>query len=345
MTRGLLLALLALAVVPSATGQGAAGGNAAKTIGTRGKVVSISADGSRVAIHAEVEGDPGCDAASIWQPSTGKVVRLADTPCGKRASEDQYNDLTLAGSRAVWTDYDYGNHAYCNGPYIATLTQPKPSDTGECPDEPDNSDMYWEYKGDGSLLVARSYFLCEANCEEDYTKTYDDQVEIWRVAGGLTKLLAAKDDTKLFDVDAGRIVLLDPAKKLVVLNANGKQVGVVTPTELGAAMLSGATQVVSVTKGTTLNTYDVATGKLVRTSRMKGEAKLMDVENGVAVYFSPGEVHLLTIATNRDRVVARQKGLVQADLEPAGLFYAYNVPGGGPKPGRVAFLPSSALPK
>ena len=78
---------------------------------------------------------------------------------------------------------------------------------------------------------------------------------------------------------------------------------------------------------------------------LKKGARLEDVENGLAVYLTPGEVHLLTIATNRDRIVARQKGLVQADLEPAGLYYAYNVPGGGTKPGRVTFVPASALPK
>jgi hypothetical protein len=30
---------------------------------------------------------------------------------------------------------------------------------------------------------------------------------------------------------------------------------------------------------------------------------------------------------------------VQADLEPGGVFYAYNVPGGGSKPGPVTFVP------
>ena len=307
--------------------------------------MSISADGDRVAIHAAVDDDPDCHSGSVLQPATGRVVRFQDAPCGKLASDEEYNSLTLAGSRAVWTDYDYGNHAYCNGPYIATLAKPEPIDTGKCPDEPDNTDLYWEYAGDGSLLVARSYTLCEADCEEDYTRTYDDAVEIWRVGRGLTKLLAAKDDTKLFDVDAGRILLLDPTKKLLVLSASGRQVGAVVPSELGDAKLSGANQVVAVTKGTTLETYDVATGKLAHTSRMKGEATLMDVENGLAVYFSPGEVHVLTLATNSDRVVARQTGLVQADLEPAGLFYAYNVPGGGSKPGRVSFVPLAALQK
>lgn len=340
MTRLFPFVALALLVVPGAAG----GSTATKTIGTRGRVVAISADAGRVAIHAAVEGvTADCHSGSTWLPATGKVVRFQDTPCGKRASQNQYDGLTLAGSRAVWTDYDYGNHAYCTGPYVATLTRPQPISLGECPDEPDNSDLYWEYKGDGTLLVARSYFLCEANCEQDYNATFDDDVQIWTVSSGLQLRLKAKDDTKLFDADAGRILLRDPAKKLLVLNAQGKQVASlpVTATE---ARLSGAAQV-SVPSGTTLKTYDVATGALAETYTMKKGAKLQDVENGLAVYLVPGEVHLLTIATNRDRVVARQKGLVQADLEPSGLFYAYNVPGGGSKPGRVSFVPASALPK
>jgi hypothetical protein len=340
MRRALLFALLAPLAVPAAAGSG----TTTKTIGTRGKVVSISADGGRVAIHAAVEGDPDCDSGSAWQPATGKVVRFQDAPCGPKQSDVQFIDLTLAGSRVVWTDYDYGNHAYCNGPYIATVARPKPSNTGECPDEPDNADLYWEYKGDGSLLVARSYFLCEVNCEEDYTKTYDDQVEVWRiVSGGLTKLLAAEDDTKLLDADGGRILLRDPSKKLLVLNAAGKQVGTIA-VDAKAAWLSGPSEV-SIPSGTTLRTYDVATGRLVETCVLRKGAQLQDVEAGLAVYLTPGEVHLLTIATNRDQIVAKRKGLVQADLEPAGLYYAYNVPGAGTKPGRVTFVPASAIRK
>lgn len=342
MKRLVLLAPLALVLVP-------AGGSASprgKTIGTRGAVVSISADGGSVAIHASLQGaagEPDCHSGSVWTPAAGKVVRLADTPCGKKASELQYDSLTLAGSRVVWTDYDFGNHAYCTGPYVATTARSKPTNSGRCPEEPDNADLYWEYKGDGGLLVARSYTLCEADCPPDYSRTYDAGVAIWSVSSGLKKLVAAKDDTKLLDVDAGRILLRDPAKKLVVLDGGGKQVAALD-VDAGSAWLSGASQV-SVPSGPTLRTYDVATGALAETCTMKAGAKLQDVENGLAVYLTPGEVHLLTIATGRDRVVARQKGLVQADLEPAGLFYAYNVPGGGAKPGRVTFVPASALPK
>jgi hypothetical protein len=336
-TRALLLVALALAVVPGATGA-----DGAKTIGTRGRVAEISADGARVAIHAVLGDNPGCDAASIWTPATGKVVRLADTPCGKRQSEDEYDQLTLAGSRVVWTDYDFGNHAYCTGPYTASVTNPKPANSVKCPEAPDNQDLYWEYKGDGNLLVARSYTLCEANCAPDFSRTYDADVTIWSVgAGGLTKLLTPKDDTKLLDADAGRILLWDPTKKLLVLNAAGKQVASLAVNSK-VAWLSGPgrVSVPGVAKGgvEALFTYDLATGALVETCTLAPGATMQDVENGLAVYITPGKVHLLTIATNADRVVARQQRLAYADLEPGGVFYAYNVPGGGSKPGRVTYL-------
>ncbi len=166
---------------------------------------------------------------------------------------------------------------------------------------------------------------------------------IWSVGARPKKLLAARDDTKLLDVDAGRILLRDPAKKLLVLNASGTQVGSL-PVVAKTARLSGAARV-AVVSGTGLRTYDIATGRLAATSTLKKGAVLEDVEDGTAVYLAAGEVHLLTIATGRDRVVARQKGLVQADLEPAGLYYAYNVPGGGTKPGRVTFVSAAALPR
>jgi hypothetical protein len=298
-----------------------------------------------VAIHAAVRGataESDCNSGAVWTPSSGRVVRLQDVPCGKRASQLQYDRLTLAGARVAWTDYDFGNHAYCTGPYLATLARPKPHDTGGCPPEPDNGDLYWEYRGDGGLLVARSYTLCEADCPPDYSRTYDSGVTIWSLSTGLRKLVAAKDDTKLLDVDAGRILLRDPAGKAAVLNASGRTLAVVAGVQ--SAWLAGASRVVA-PSGTTLRTYDAATGAPGRTYTLKAGAKVQDAEPDAVVYLTPGEVRLLSLSTGRDRVVARQKGLVQADLEPAGLFYAYNAPGGGSKPGRVAFVPASGLPE
>ena len=135
----------------------------------------------------------------------------------------------------------------------------------KCPEEPDNEDMTWEYKGDGGLLVARSYTACEASCDPDYSKTYDADVVLWTIgAGGVKKLLSAKNDTKLLDVDAGRILLRDPAGSLLVLNSAGKQVKSL-PVSAKSARLDGATRVSAMTSETTLTTYDIASGKVVET--------------------------------------------------------------------------------
>ena len=331
MTRAPLLVALALTVVP-----GAGGVTGAKTIGTRGAVDSISADGGRVAIHAQLGDDPRCDFGAVWQPSRA-IFHLGRRSCPQ--SEDaEFDALTLAGGVAVWTNYNHGNHAYCVGPYVGTLAPPRIVATSGCPDEPDSADMLWEYKGSAGLLVARSWTRCEANCEPDFSKTYDASVVLWSVgAGGLRRLAALENDTKLLDVDSGRILLRSPAGTLLVLNAAGKQVAAL-PLKVKQAWLDGRGRV-STLAGTTLTTTDVASGSVVEICAVKKGARIQDVENGFAVYFAGNAVRLLTIATNTDRVIARQRGLVQADLEPGALFYAYNVPRGGQKPGRVTYLP------
>src|SRR5205807_1186052 len=66
---------------------------------------------------------------------------------------------------------------------------------------------------------------------------------------------------------------------------------------------------------------------------------LADVESGIAVYRAGDALHLLRLSDGRDRIFRQVKGLTDAQLEPGGLFYAYNVPAGGAKPGRVTFVP------
>lgn len=331
-------AAVALVAVP-----GAVGAAKPKVIGTRGEVISISADGGNVAIHAATKTARPCDSGSVWTPASGKIVHFVDENCTKNGADRHFAALTLAGSRAAWADYNYGNHAYCIGPVTATIAAPRASNSGVCPDEPDNEDMYLEYKGDGSLLVGRSWLQCDSSCEPDYTGSYQDDVVLYTVTSKVTKLGAEKRNTDLLDVDAGRI-LLRVKKTLSVLDGSGKQVATFAAPGQGAAFMNGADQV-SVPSGTTLQTYDAATGKVAETCRMKPGAKVWDVEDGLAVYSVGSELHLLTIATNRDRVVTTAKTLVQADLEPSGLFWAYNVPGAGTKPGRVSFIPASQLPK
>lgn len=339
MPRALLITGVALALLAPVLGAAAAGGS--KTTGTRGQVVEISADGSRVAIHAQVPGDfrEACEYASVWTPASGAVARIPEGKCSQQ-SERQFDRLTLAGSRLGWADYDYGNHAYCYGPYTATLTRTTPKDLNRCAGEEEGGDYYWEFLGDGSLLVARSYFECAANCEPDYSATYDADVTIWRLGSSLKKLVAAKDDTKLLAVAGGKILLLEKGGKLVVYSSAGKR-GLEIAAGAKGGGLSGS-DVVGVS-GRTLKVYG-AGGSLKATRTLASGARLQEIEAGEAVYIASGQVRLLRLKDGSDRVAARAKRLVEAELEPAGLYYAHNS-GTGSKPGRVTFVPASALPK
>jgi Tol biopolymer transport system component len=67
-----------------------------------------------------------------------------------------------------------------------------------------------------------------------------------------------------------------------------------------------------------------------------------ETHNGVAFSMPPGLIRLRRVADSREITIQPPGRLVDAELEDAGLFYAYNV-GQGPMPGRVTFIPFSEL--
>jgi len=116
MNRALLAAATALILVPGAT----AAAPKTTTIGTRGAVESISADGGRVAIHAVLGDDPRCDFGAVWQPARNTVIRLGARDTCPQSDDAEFDAVTLSGNTAVWTNYNYGNHAYCVGRTLRT---------------------------------------------------------------------------------------------------------------------------------------------------------------------------------------------------------------------------------
>jgi hypothetical protein len=322
-----LLAAPAASPTPSATGT---------TIGTRGSAQSISADGARVAIRAW----RNCASGAVWEPATNKVVRFT----GARGcdSDIEFDALTLASSRVAWVDFDTGNHAYCVGVFTATLAAPKAKNLRVCDGE---QDLYWDFDGDGSLLVARSYTLCEANCDPDYSRFYDASPTLYRVGASARKLADLKDDTKLLDVSGSRILLLERPGALVVYSAAGER-GLAIAADAGTGGFSGG-DVVGV-KGTKLTLYDGKTGTAKRTRTLVARAKFPDVDSGLVAYVSSTvfgtSLRVLRISDGRDRVIAKLKGFVDLDLEPSGLYYAYNL-GAGENPGRVTFVPIAGVRK
>jgi hypothetical protein len=167
------LAVTALAVVlvlglvaPPSSTAGRASLKAGKPVITRlrGAVIAISAEGGTVAIHSRRSiGNRTCDAAAAWTPASGRVVRFGAPRCALALDSDEnLVGLTLAGGHIAFVDYQFGNHAYCAGPYVATLAKPKPASLHRC--HPEDSDVYWEFFGGGGVLAARSYLQCTEIC-------------------------------------------------------------------------------------------------------------------------------------------------------------------------------------
>jgi hypothetical protein len=326
----------------------AAPGAGSKTIGTRGSVLSISADGARVAVQTELKRKQTCQSAAAWTPGTGAIVHFGGASCIPADEHGSRHDaLTLAGTRVAWVDYDYGNHAYCDGPYTATLANPKPvAIPGDC--DGTSGDEYYTFFGDGDFLVMSSSVFCEIDgeCGSDENGNAlpagDYDVTLARLVGATPKpILKPINNREVIDANAGRALVWESPGKLIVYSAAGNVLASFTtgkaPPYVGA--LDGDTVVFP--RGRVLTVGSIASGSTKQLT-MAAEGKLRDVDGGVAVYTAGIAIHLLTLASGRDRVFTSVRSLVDAQLEPAGLFYAANS-GKGPKPGRVTFVPRSRL--
>ncbi len=300
-----------------------------------GPVSDLSADGARVAFHFRTG---RCQTVRMWKPGLGLVSMRPD--CGHNIL---MQELALAGSRALWVDYDTGNHVYCLL-MTATIAHPKPSELPEC-DPTDQDRELHGLSGDGSLLAFNSWYDCNAPgvvCSPGYTV---DGVELWRVlAGSLEKIGAGYGAWEVVSVDAGRILLLSP-NELRLLDSTGKeQWSELFHEPLLDARLQGA-QVLGRYAASGLILYDARTGAAVgQTRRIPPKASLCDFQDGIAVYLVGGVAHALRMSDGQDRAFPAPGGrpVLDAELEQPGLFYSYNVRHGA-KRGRIAFVRFSDL--
>jgi hypothetical protein len=338
----LALALSALVV----SGAAADPGSSKRTIGTRGSVLAISADDGRVAIRSELRTKKTCQYAAVWTPASGGVVRLGGASCFSRdENADRHDGLTLAGTRVAWVDYDYGNHAYCDGPYTATLANPKPvAIPSDC--DGTSADEYYSFVGDGSALFMTSDTYCEADGEcgtdenGDALPAGDYDVTLTLLNGATPhEVVKPQNNRQVWDANANRALVWEPSGKLIVYSATGGVVASFATKSPSVARLDGDNVVFA--HGRVLSVASIASGSTKQLTLARN-GKLRDVDGGVAVYTVGSEIHLLTLASGKDRVYAKVKALVDAQLEPAGLFYAANS-GKGPKPGRVTFVPRAAI--
>jgi len=281
--------------------------------------LSLSASRAQVAIHAQVE--DGCDRSGVvWTPATGRVVNLKDG-CSNDAS---YEDLTLAGSTAIWWDYDSGNHVYCSDVYVSALARPGPHGLGVC--DGTEGDTYYEFAGDGTVVAVADYSVCEADCVGPNGKLLPDGdygVEVRRLVGGkLVPFLEAVNFRTFLDARNWRVAVIEPKGVLTVYDTHAKRVWSFAPAgALSNGWIVGNTVVGQQGRHVAVYAFGrIGAGAHVVTTMPKG-ARLADVAGGIAVYVARSTLHLLRLSDGRDRPLVTVKGLADAQITPAGVFY------------------------
>jgi hypothetical protein len=143
-------------------------------------------------------------------------------------------------------------------------------------------------------------------------------------------------------VDAGRVLTVAPSGLVRLLSTQNRVLrGWDLDEGIVAARLRGRT--LAVQHGTSVDTYDTATGAKTRTRALaadEGPTFLLDVQGDLAVYKTGGAIHLLRLSDGRD-VAVRIPGAapaLDARLEPAGLFVSWNQMYSR-RPGRLGFVP------
>ena len=144
-------------------------------------------------------------------------------------------------------------------------------------------------------------------------------------------------------VDAKRIAAQNPDGSVTIYSAKGavlKSIPVHPGTFSGFA-LQGS-QLVTI-RNDKLELYSVSSGKLVKAIKVPDGSLLGGLEKGLVTYVDY-RIHVLRLSDRKDVTFSSLRSdFVDARIDAAGLFYAYNT--SGHAPGRVVFVPYAKVLK
>ena len=137
-------------------------------------------------------------------------------------------------------------------------------------------------------------------------------------------LVRAEGAPVAISVDAGRFAVLNRNGAIDLRSGTGALLGTIRDT--GAAAISlRANHLVVLTRSGRLQVFGTATqAKLHDWAAPAGAASHVDAQYGVAVLTAGGKVYAVSLATGHRSLVASVPGRALAEIEPAGIAYAYN---------------------
>ena len=320
---------------------------------------ALAADGSTAAVATGCA--PHVYRLYAWNPVRRSVVSMApprQRKCYDASTGEGIWEHGIAGKRVAWVSYTGGDERQS---WLSTGTIGKPRSTtrltGTLEYVTGNGVGDWvgHVYGDRSLLVFNTWSVCESlieggSCPEGTPPglhIYDEKV--WRIVGTQKQLvLASPEEATVLSVAAGRILLRRAVGSLEVRRTDGSLIRsfAFRPGEVRGAVLD-ASELVVLDHGTRLTwrVFDPITGSERRSLAAPPRAAPVDVERGLLVYGVGKVVHVLRLADGRQRTYVASvvlsheieggAPLVQAQLEPSGLFYSFRVG----NEGRVRFVP------
>lgn len=328
-------------------------------LSTRKPISTLAADGRQAAVCVSTY--PG--QLVVWTAPGRRSRRLA-ADCG--------SELAIAGGRVAWIEYYYGNTHRGYVVSVAKVSGGRPrevdSTLGEDIETEGSGDVGGPWVGQliggGPVLAYNSWWVdcipppCDEECrDEGGVGGCDEGNPTLRItAQGLERIGARRSfairvgpsSYPLSAVGGGRMAV-DHGTGVLVLRANGSRVASIPALEADpprALALSGRR--LAVLRSFALDLYDAASGAKRKSIPLGRAAALQlgGVRARVALLRGP---HRLLLVRLRDGKLvsfplrpAAAKGLVDAKLTAAGLFYAYNLPRGAAK-GRLVFEPASKL--
>ncbi|HEX6700142.1 MAG TPA: hypothetical protein VF101_05370 [Gaiellaceae bacterium] len=332
-------------------------------------IQALAADGEVAAVATT-----GCpDVLVAWDP-----VQDVSTGVSRPKCRDAHNPIeaTVASREVAWVDASGGNFTSTT---VLTETIGKPRSVAELASRARASDgglgdSVGNVFGDGSLLVFSLWSWCLTEPENgDYaacpkgipicTPTlYREQ--LWRIAGGRKRLLMeTPNQLEVLGVAAGRILVRRADGSLELRSEGGALLRSFRfePGEVRSAVVDDS-ELVVLDRNRTWRVYDVRSGRLERVLPIVAGtlsairpvradqiplARVLDAERGLVAYAIGRVVHVLRLSDGREAtfrvraVVTPYRPPVLVQLEPSGLFYAYNV---SLRPyGRVRFVPLAAF--
>ena len=347
------LALVAATAAALCTA-GAAAPTRTRTLATDGSVTALSADGARVAV-ATTGLARACDRVVLWNaPARSSARWAAHTNCGagrQTSGGQRLTEVALAGSRALWVESISGNNQEL-ALWSATPGR-KPSMLAfETNGNGAGGDPAGDYLGhvyaDGTLAAFNTWRVCPGivgTIPPVCPPRTISQQTLWRITpNGKAAIRRGPDTTYVAAVDAGRIAVQHPNGSVTLFSAAGAPLTqiAVPPGRLAGLALNG-TQLAVIRDGS-LEVYSTATGALTKRIGLLSTPAptLRDLDAGLAVYTAGRTVHVVRIATGRNRAWATPAAAVGAQLEKAGLWYAYNRATGSAR-GRVVFVPRALV--